>query len=319
MKKLIFAFGIALFVTTAGADTLTNCVRVGNTVNCTSESREAANTPPSYYRMGGRPWCLVSNAPIKKFFCNYDSYDGCMVAANIDNLRGPVSSCIQNNGYQERTPQGEPRTNGAGNEPLRAAWVAYKNGDFQTASRIFLANEHLPQAQMALGIMYSLGEGVPKDLGQAKKWLLRAKQNGVAEASDFLKELDTETSVSIEPNGQRYDKKEGESCSSHSECSDLLKCRNGTCKLPIKVGERCESSGDCEGRAFCKDNLCVEQPRYPLKGKKNAEGAVCNASFECSGSLVCLQGTCRPMGNECRDNSYCTAGNICRSGYCITQ
>lgn len=319
MKALIFALGFALLATTVGAETLTNCVRIGNTLNCSSQSREATNTPPSYNRLGGKPWCLVSNGPIKKFFCNYDSYDNCMVSANIDNLRGPISSCIQNAGYQERGTQEGSRGYEPSYDPLKAARVAYKNGDYQTASRIFLANEHVPQAQMALGVMYALGEGLPKDFEQAKIWLLRAKQSGVAEASELLNELERETSMSLESNRQRYDKREGESCSSHSECADLLKCRNGTCEQPIRVGERCERSIDCDARATCKDNICVEQPRYPLKGKNIAEGSACNASFECSGSLVCLQGKCRPMGKQCHNNSDCTVGNICRSGYCLAQ
>lgn len=319
MKQFIFAFTFALLAMAVEADTLTNCVRIGNTVNCTSQSREAANTPPSYQRLGSKSWCLVSNAPIKKFFCSYDSYDSCMVAANIDNLRGPVSSCIQNTAYQERTTREVSGNSESGYDPIKAAWVAYKNGDYQTASRIFLANEHVPLAQLALGIMYTSGYGVPKDLGQAKNWLLRAKQSGVAEASEFLKELESESSEPLESPTQRYDKREGEHCSIHSECIDMLKCRNGTCSQPTKIGSRCESSDECDGRAYCKESRCVERERTPLRGKTVSAGAACSASFECSGALVCHQGQCQPMGNQCRNNSDCTASNICRSGYCLAK
>lgn len=319
MKVFFIAFGLALLSIVSQAETVTNCVRTGNTVNCTSDSREAVNTPPSYRRLGGKAWCLVSNGPIKKYFCSYDSYDGCMIAANIDNLNGPVSSCIQNTGYRPSQSQDSSDGNVGGSDPLKAGWVAYTKGDYQTAAHIFLANENNPQAQLALGLMYGLGQGVPKNLEQAKKWLLRAKRNGVAEANDALKAVEKETQDSFEPNKQHYDQKEGESCSAHSECSGLMKCMNGTCKQPIRVGERCENSDGCEGRAFCKENRCIEEPRYPLKSKKIAEGAACNASFECFGSLVCLQGTCQPMGNQCRDNSNCSGGNICRSGYCVAQ
>lgn len=254
MNRLILTIGLALASVLAHAETLTNCVRTGNTVNCTSQSREAANTPPSFQRLGGKAWCLVSNAPIKKYFCSYDSFDACMVAANIDNLNGPVSSCIKNSGSRSSSSQEASGGSGAGHDPVKAGWVALKNGDYQTAAQIFLANEHNPQAQMALGLMYGAGQGVPKNLEQARTWLLRAKRNGVKEADDGLKLVENEIAATSlqqtlptmsSPDNTKREKADGEICSSHVECSGVLKCRDGFCKPSAENGDRCNTSLDC--------------------------------------------------------------------------
>ena len=279
MNRLILTIGLALASVLAHAETLTNCVRTGNTVNCTTQSREATNTPPSYRRLGSKEWCLVSNAPIKKYFCSYDSFDGCMVAANIDNLNGPISSCIKNSGYRSPSSQEASGGSGAGHDPVKAGWVALKNGDYQTAAQIFLANEHNPQAQMALGLMYGAGQGVPKNLEQARTWLLRAKRNGVKEADDGLKLVEGEISSAS--------KSVGDACRIDSDCNHYrLGCSNGTClDIGKTIGESCRTGLDCKPDAFCVLGQCSKR-KLPL-------GSFCKNYMDCAGdSTLCVNNKC---------------------------
>ena len=58
--------------------------------------------------------------------------------------------------------------------------VAYKRGDYETALAVFrpLAENGDARAQSVLGMMYSYGEGVPVDFGEAARWYRRgAEQN----------------------------------------------------------------------------------------------------------------------------------------------
>ena len=47
-----------------------------------------------------------------------------------------------------------------------------------------------PSAQYDLGVRYMLGDGVKKDFGEARKWLLTSRTNGNATATAKLTELD---------------------------------------------------------------------------------------------------------------------------------
>ena len=89
---------LAVLSANVNSETVTRCVRNGNELNCESSSREEANTPPSYNKLGNGEWCLVSNGQIKKYHCSYNSYQHCIGFAEADNIiaRGKVSSCVKN-------------------------------------------------------------------------------------------------------------------------------------------------------------------------------------------------------------------------------
>lgn len=58
--------------------------------------------------------------------------------------------------------------------------VAYKNKDYPTALREFTesANQGEPKAQYRLGLMYTKGEGLPKNAKEAMKWYQLAANQG---------------------------------------------------------------------------------------------------------------------------------------------
>jgi TPR repeat protein len=53
------------------------------------------------------------------------------------------------------------------------------------------AQEGSPSAQYQLGLRYLKGEGVPKDLAEARKWLSLAAKDGHSYAKRKLEEMDT--------------------------------------------------------------------------------------------------------------------------------
>jgi len=71
---------------------------------------------------------------------------------------------------------------------LESAKRAYHQRDFATAVKEFteLAEQGNDQAQLILGKMYMLGQGVPKDSDQAMKWFKAAAVQGESEAQFFL-------------------------------------------------------------------------------------------------------------------------------------
>jgi uncharacterized protein len=71
---------------------------------------------------------------------------------------------------------------------LESAKRAYHQGDYATAIKEFtvLAGQGNPDAQLVLGKMYMLGQGVPKDSEQAIKWFKAAAGQANAEAEFFL-------------------------------------------------------------------------------------------------------------------------------------
>lgn len=71
---------------------------------------------------------------------------------------------------------------------LESAKRAYHERDFPTATKEFtlLAQQGNWEAQLILGKMYMLGQGVPKDPDLAIKWFRAAAEQGDSEAEFFL-------------------------------------------------------------------------------------------------------------------------------------
>ena len=67
---------------------------------------------------------------------------------------------------------------------FRAGVEAYKRGDYATAYKEWLplADQEHANALFLLGVMYSKGEGVPKDDAAAAKWYRKAAEQGYAAA-----------------------------------------------------------------------------------------------------------------------------------------
>lgn len=63
----------------------------------------------------------------------------------------------------------------------RKGFEAYQKGDYLTALVEFTElgeQENNANAQLSLGLMYELGQGVPKDISQAAEWYIRAASQG---------------------------------------------------------------------------------------------------------------------------------------------
>lgn len=71
---------------------------------------------------------------------------------------------------------------------LETAKRAYHDKDFVTAANEFatLADKGNPEAQLILGKMYMMGQGVPKDPELSAKWLRASATQGNADAEFFL-------------------------------------------------------------------------------------------------------------------------------------
>jgi TPR repeat protein len=68
--------------------------------------------------------------------------------------------------------------------PFDDADAAYQKGDYATALRLLrpLAERGEPEAQVKLGFMYGLGQGVPRDHRAQVMWLRKAAEQGLDEA-----------------------------------------------------------------------------------------------------------------------------------------
>ncbi len=73
---------------------------------------------------------------------------------------------------------------GAGAGPFEDGLAAALRGDDATAVRLWrpLAERGDAKAQLALGVMYKRGQGVPQDYAEAVKWYRRAAEQGNADA-----------------------------------------------------------------------------------------------------------------------------------------
>ncbi len=71
---------------------------------------------------------------------------------------------------------------------IESAKRAYQQKDYATAVKEFtvLAEQGNSDAQLILGKMYMIGQGVPKDPDQASKWFKAAAAQGNADAQFFL-------------------------------------------------------------------------------------------------------------------------------------
>ena len=67
-------------------------------------------------------------------------------------------------------------------------WTAFKRGDYATALREWrpLAEQGQAEAQYLLGIIYSVGKGVPQDYAEVVKWFRKAAEQGHAKAQNDL-------------------------------------------------------------------------------------------------------------------------------------
>jgi uncharacterized protein len=72
--------------------------------------------------------------------------------------------------------------------PIEDADVAYKRGDYATALRLWrpFADQGNWAVQFDLGIIYSLGQGVPQDYAAAARWFRKAAEQGFARAQSKL-------------------------------------------------------------------------------------------------------------------------------------
>jgi len=79
-------------------------------------------------------------------------------------------------------------TNSLAATDLESAKRAYHDKDYATAVQEFssMADKGNPEAQLILGKMYMMGQGVPKDPEQANKWLKASAAQGNADAEFFL-------------------------------------------------------------------------------------------------------------------------------------
>lgn len=73
----------------------------------------------------------------------------------------------------------------AGAVPQPDAEAAYERGDYATAFRLWLplAQQGSPRAQLNLGRMYELGEGVPRDQQAAMDWYRKAADQNARDAA----------------------------------------------------------------------------------------------------------------------------------------
>lgn len=73
-------------------------------------------------------------------------------------------------------------------EQLEDGWSAIRRGDYSTALRLWkaLAEAGNSSAQLNLGLLYSLGQGVPKDERKAVSWYRKAAEQGNAKAQHVL-------------------------------------------------------------------------------------------------------------------------------------
>jgi TPR repeat protein len=72
--------------------------------------------------------------------------------------------------------------------PLEDAYAAHSRGDFATALRLYrpLADQGVASAQLKLGLIYDLGQGVPQNHAEAMKWYRLAADQGYASAQHGL-------------------------------------------------------------------------------------------------------------------------------------
>ena len=81
-----------------------------------------------------------------------------------------------------------PGTPVAAEQTFDEAVATYKRGDYATAMRGFrvYAEQGSAEAQVALGVMYDAGQGVPENDAEAMKWYRKAAEQDAADAQLIL-------------------------------------------------------------------------------------------------------------------------------------
>lgn len=71
---------------------------------------------------------------------------------------------------------------------LQTGYDAYGRGDYATALKELrpLAEGGNAEAQLTLGLMYKMGQGVPQDYVKAAEWMHRSAKQGQSAAQGFL-------------------------------------------------------------------------------------------------------------------------------------
>lgn len=77
---------------------------------------------------------------------------------------------------------------------LQTGYDAYGRGDYATAHKELrpLAEGGNAKAQLTLGLMYKMGQGVPRDYVKAAAWMLRSATQGQSAAQGILGVMYTE-------------------------------------------------------------------------------------------------------------------------------
>ena len=75
--------------------------------------------------------------------------------------------------------------------PLEDGAIAYQNGDYSKALRLWqpLAEQGSAPAEYGVGLIYDLGKGVPQDYAEASRWYRLAAQQGYSFAQFGLGSL----------------------------------------------------------------------------------------------------------------------------------
>ncbi len=114
---------------------------------------------------------------------------------------------------------------GCANTGYQAGREAFDRGDYATAVKEFnaLADQNDPQGQYALAIMYDIGEGIPQNHEEARKYYTLAAEQGYADAQNNL--------------GVMYDQGEGVA-RDYKEAMKwyLLAAENGNKDAPNNIG-----------------------------------------------------------------------------------
>ncbi|MCW7462017.1 hypothetical protein [Leptospira limi] len=118
----------------------------------------------------------------------------------------------------------------------------------------------------------------------------------------------------------------GSTCTSNSQCSENIKCINGTCGGKFSTTGSSALGATCIYDSSFKSNTCLNSTcgTTNLCGGK---GAACTANSECGtsgnnpgcGTLTCSSTSCTQLcggtGSACTANNQCI-NNTCSGGFC---
>ena len=81
-------------------------------------------------------------------------------------------------------------------------------------------------------------------------------------------------------------------CATDAQCSGVLRCVEGLCR-----DVECLDDIECTGARFCHEESCV-WPCELIDGCECVRASDCGSDF-CAGTMSCVLGQCRTMGNPC--------------------